>query len=118
MPAANCGKYLAFNSALPARIIGSEPNLLTAGINDEDPQTLATSSIIITVASESAPCPPYFVSTCAAAKSAACSASYASCGKRDSSSTAFAKGAIFFVASARTLSRSDSYSSPNSGSMG
>ena len=73
---------------------------------------------MITVARASAPWPPYFESTCAAARSADCRASYASCGKRDSSSTAFANGAIFLVASARTLSRSASYSSSISASMG
>ncbi|CAB4837204.1 unannotated protein [freshwater metagenome] len=116
-PETNCGKYFFLCSSLPAKIKGSEPNLFTAGISDEAPQTLATSSMIITVASESAPCPPYFESTCAAAKSELCSASYASCGKREFSSTSFANGAIFFSASARTLIRSASYSSPNKASI-
>ena len=58
LPAASCVKYFFFCSLLPAIIKGTEPNLFTAGINDEAPQTRATSSIIITAASASAPCPP------------------------------------------------------------
>ena len=85
---------------------GTEPNLFTAGINDDAPHTLATSSIIITAAKASAPCPPNSTGTCAAARPAACSASAASCGYLEFSSTSCANGAIFFCASALTLSRS------------
>ena len=52
------------------------------GISEEAPQTRATSSMIITTASASAPSPPNSVGTWAAASPAFCSASAASCGKR------------------------------------
>ena len=59
---------------------GIEPNLLTAVISEEDPQALATSSIINTTASASAPSPPNSVGTCAADNPAFASACAASIG--------------------------------------
>ncbi|CAB4924334.1 unannotated protein [freshwater metagenome] len=89
---------------------GSDPSLLTAGINDDEPQTLATSSITIATASESAPSPPNSVGTCDAASPARCSALCASSGNLEFSSTSRANGAISFSAKARTLVRRSSYS--------
>ena len=40
-------------------MIGIEPSLFTAGISDDDAQTLATSSMTMTVATASAPAPSY-----------------------------------------------------------
>ena len=51
-------------------------------MSDEEPQTRAISSIIITTPNASAPCPPYCVGTWAADKPARVSAFAASCGKR------------------------------------
>ena len=68
------------SSSEPAICTGSEPSLLTAGISDEDTHARATSSMTSTVASASAPAPPYSSGTCGAWKSAASSASAASRG--------------------------------------
>ena len=68
------------SSSEPASCTGSEPSLLTAGISDADMSTRATSSITSTVASASAPAPPYSSGTCGAWKSAASSAAAASSG--------------------------------------
>ena len=38
-------------------MIGIEPSLFTAGINDDEAHTLATSSMTMTVATASAPAP-------------------------------------------------------------
>ena len=109
-PLASCGNQRSFCSLLPPKISGNEPSLFTAGISDEDAHTRATSSIIITTASASAPSPPNSVGTCAALKPALRSAVAASCGKRWSSSTAAACGAISFSARERTLARKSLYS--------
>ena len=90
---------------------GSEPSLLTAGMREEEAHTRATSSITMTVARASAPAPPYASGTCTAWRSLASSASRASCGKRPSSSTSAANGAIFASERARTDSLSMSCSS-------
>ena len=42
------------------------PSLFTAGINEDEAHALATSSITITVASESAPAPPNSSGMCTA----------------------------------------------------
>lgn len=110
-PLASGPRYFFFSASEPERITGSEPSLFTAGIREEEAQTRATSSITITVARASAPAPPYSSGTCTACRSEATRASSASCGKRASSSTAAANGAIFASASARTVSRSMSCSS-------
>ena len=67
-------------SSPPEICTGSEPSLLTAGISEELTQTRAISSITMTVASASAPAPPYSSGTCGAWKSAAISAFSASAG--------------------------------------
>ena len=72
------GNQRFFCSSLPPNIKGIEPNLLTAGIKDEDPHARATSSMIRTVASASAPSPPNSVGTCAAYKPFFTKASFAS----------------------------------------
>ena len=87
------------------------PSLLPAGMSDDDAQTRATSSITMQVASASAPTPPYSSGTCGAWKSVATSASCAACGKTRVSSTSAAYGAILSSATARTASRSASWSS-------
>ena len=87
------------------------PSLLTAGINDADASTRATSSITMHAATESAPCPPYSSGTWTALKPDAFSADSASSGKREFSSTSAAYGAISFSASARIAARSSSCSS-------
>ena len=99
-PLASGPRYFFFSSSEPERITGSEPSLFTAGIREEEAQTRATSSITITVARASAPAPPYSSGTWTACRSEATRASSASCGKRASSSTAAANGAIFASASA------------------
>ncbi|CAM5450230.1 hypothetical protein STENM223S_04274 [Streptomyces tendae] len=110
-PRARGAMYFFFSASEPERMTGSEPSLFTAGMREEDAQTRATSSITMTVASASAPAPPYSSGTCTACRSFAVSASRASRGKRASSSTAAACGAIFASASERTASRSMSCSS-------
>ena len=67
-------------SSDPASITGSDPSLFTAGIRLEETHTRAISSITNTVASASAPAPPYSSGTCGAWKSAAVSAAAASRG--------------------------------------
>ena len=79
-PRASAPRYFFLSSSEPAICTGSEPSLLTAGIRLDDAQARATSSITSTVASASAPAPPYSSGTCGAWKSAASSASAASCG--------------------------------------
>lgn len=96
---------MRLSSSEPASITGSEPSLLTAGISEDDAHARATSSITITVARASAPAPPYSSGTCGAWKSAASSASAASCGNLASSSTAAAAGATLASHTARTASR-------------
>ena len=86
------------------------PSLFTAGISDDEPQTRATSSITMQVATESAPWPSYASGTCIALKPAAFRASRASSGKRAFSSTSSAYGAISFSESARIAARSSSCS--------
>ena len=73
-------RYFFFSSSEPEICTGSEPSLFTAGISEELTQTRATSSITSTVASASAPAPPYSSGTCGAWKSAASSAFAASSG--------------------------------------
>ena len=68
------------SSSDPAICTGSEPSLFTAGISDDDTQTRAISSMTSTVASASAPAPPYSSGTCGAWKSACRSALSASSG--------------------------------------
>ena len=63
------------------------PSLLTAGINDDDAHTRATSSITMQVATESAPWPSYSSGTCTAENPDSLSALSASSGKRGFSST-------------------------------
>lgn len=110
-PLASGVMYFFFRASEPDRMTGSEPSLFTAGIREEDAQTRATSSITMTVASASAPAPPYSSGTCTACRSEVTSASRASWGKRASSSTTAAYGAIFASASERIASRSMSCSS-------
>ena len=116
-PLAKRGSQRFFCSSLPPSSKGTEPSLFTAGMSDEDPHTRATSSIMITAASASAPSPPNSVGTCAAYKPFFTSAAFASLGKRCSSSTACANGAISFSASARTLVRSSLYSAGKSNTL-
>ena len=59
---------------------GNDPNLLTAGMRDAEPQTRAISSIIMTTANASAPSPPFSVGTWAAKRPLFKRASCASCG--------------------------------------
>ncbi len=66
------------------------PSLLTAGIRDEEPQTRATSSMTMQVATESAPWPSYSSGTWMALNPEFTRATRASSGKRASSSTSFA----------------------------
>ena len=73
-PCANGVSQRFFCSAVPPKISGIEPNLFTAGISEEDPQTRATSSMIRTTARASAPSPPNSVGTCAAESPALASA--------------------------------------------
>ena len=73
-------RYLALSSSLPARMTGSDPSLLTAGMSELDAQTRATSSMTMHVASASAPTPSYSSGTWGAKKSEATRASWASCG--------------------------------------
>src|SRR5271169_237855 len=89
------------------------PSLLTAGINEADASTRATSSMTMHAATESAPCPPYSSGTWTALKPEAFSASRASCGKREFSSTSAACGAISFSANARIAARNSWCSSGN-----
>ena len=84
------------------------PACCTAGISEADASTRATSSMTMHAATESAPCPPYSSGTCTALKPDAFSASSASCGNREFSSTSAAYGAISFSASARIAARSSS----------
>ena len=79
-----------FSSSEPRRIRPIVPSLFTAGISDADASTRATSSITMHAATESAPWPPYSSGTCTALKPEAFSASSASCGKREFSSTSAA----------------------------
>ena len=73
-------RYFFCSSGEPDKITGIEPSLLTAGISEEAMHTRAISSITSTVASASAPAPPYSSGTCGAWKSAACRAAAASSG--------------------------------------
>src|SRR5690606_1068456 len=98
-------------SSFAASSSGVVPSLLTAGISEDEAQTRATSSMTMQVASASAPTPSYCSGMCGAWKSAARSASYASCGNRLSSSTAAAYGATLSSHRSRTASRSASWSS-------
>src|SRR6201990_650353 len=93
-PLATGGRNCRLTSSEPESRTGTVPSLFTAGISDDDPQTRATSSITITVASASAPSPPYASGMCTACRPAPVSASSASCGNRDFSSTSAAAGAI------------------------
>ena len=68
------------SSSDPASSTGRLPSLLTAGISEDAMQTRATSSMTSTVASASAPAPPYSSGTCGAWKSAAVKAASASSG--------------------------------------
>jgi hypothetical protein len=79
--------------------------LLTAGINDEEAQARAISSITMAVASASAPAPPYSTGMCGAWKSDARSASYEAWGNTPVSSAAAAFGATLSSQTARTASR-------------
>ena len=92
-------------------MIGIEPSLLTAGISDEDAQTLATSSMTMTVATASAPAPSYASAMCTAWKPAAVSAFCASTGYRSCSSTSAACGGISPSAISRIASRTAWWSS-------
>src|SRR5699024_1837190 len=104
-PAANCVKYFDLSSSSPLSMRGSDPSLLTAGINELDTHTRAISSMTRTVANASAPAPPYRSGTCGAWKSTAVSASAASWGYRAFSSTSAAYGASLSSGSLRTASR-------------
>ncbi len=90
------------------------PSLFTAGISAELAHARATSSMMIAVASASAPSPPYTSGMCAACSPAPVSASRASDGNRAFVSTSAAAGAIFASASSRTVSRSSTCSSGSS----
>ena len=94
--------YFFFSSSEPERMTGSEPSLLTAGISeergadaghlldhDDRGQRVGAGAAVAS-------------GTWTACRSLATSASSASCGKRASSSTAAANGAIFASASERT----------------
>ncbi len=80
-------------------------SLLTAGISDDAAQARAISSITMTVASASAPTPPYVSGTCGAWKSAARSASKDALGNSPSSSASAAFGATFASHTSRTAAR-------------
>jgi len=57
-PRATGGRYLRFSSSDPDSRSGTVPSLFTAGISEEAAQARATSSMMITAASASAPSPP------------------------------------------------------------
>ena len=67
-------------SSDPDSRMGMEPSLFTAGMSDDEAQTRATSSITMTVATASAPAPPYSSGTCTALMPAATNAFWASIG--------------------------------------
>ncbi len=85
-PSTRSGSTFFFKSSLPRRINPIVPNLLTAGINDAEASTRATSSTTMHAATESAPCPPYSSGTCTALKPDVFNADNASCGNREFSS--------------------------------
>ena len=74
------GSTSCLSSWDPDSRIGVEPSLFTAGIKDDDAQTLATSSMTITVATASAPAPSNSSGMCTAWKPAAVKAFRASTG--------------------------------------
>ena len=74
------GSTSRLSSSDADRMIGIEPSLFTAGISDDDAQTLATSSITITVLTASAPAPPYSSGMCTALNPEAVRAFWASIG--------------------------------------
>src|SRR6476620_11413497 len=110
-PEAMDGSTCFLRSSEPDRISPIVPSLLTAGINDDDAQTRATSSITMQVATESAPWPSHSSGTCTAEKPDSLSALSASSGKRGFSSTSAAYGAISFSHRSRSTARSSSCSS-------
>src|SRR5271156_1349082 len=108
---ASDGNTCFFSSSEPRRIRPMVPSLFTAGINDAEASTRATSPITRHAATESAPWPPYSSGTWTALKPDAFSAVSASSGKRGFSSTSAAYGAISFSANARIAARNSSCSS-------
>ena len=112
-PLATFGRYARLSSEEADSSSGIVPSLLTAGISDDEAQARATSSMTIAVASASAPAPSYSSGTCAAWKSEATNASYASCGNRACASTSAAAGATLASHTARTASRTAWCSSDN-----
>jgi len=74
-PLATGRRNSCLTSSEAASNSGTVPSLFTAGISDELAQTLATSSITITVAIASAPAPPYSSGMWTACRSALTSAS-------------------------------------------
>ena len=56
-PLTRSGSTLDLSSSEPLRIRPMVPSLFTAGISEEEPQTRATSSMTMQVATESAPWP-------------------------------------------------------------
>ena len=58
-PLATGGRNCCLTSSEADSSNGTVPSLFTAGMSDDEAQTLATSSITMTVAMASAPAPPY-----------------------------------------------------------
>ncbi len=79
-PAAIEGSTCFFSSSDAASMIGTVASLFTAGINEEDAQTRATSSITMQAATASAPSPPYSSGMCTAWKPDRVNAACASVG--------------------------------------